>query len=83
MVWSQSRQIVLETLSWKKNPFTKMSWWSSSRCTPWAQAPVQKKKMGFFLMPKAFFTFLRKERDIYEEWVQSFLGKCMVFLPFH
>jgi hypothetical protein len=32
-VQSQPEQIVRETLSQKK-PFTKKSWWSSSRCRP-------------------------------------------------
>jgi hypothetical protein len=39
-VWSQTGQIVHETLSWKKS-ITKKGWW---RCRPWVQAPVPQKK---------------------------------------
>jgi hypothetical protein len=39
MVWNQPRQILHETLSWKK-PIIKKGWWSSSRCRPWVQIPV-------------------------------------------
>jgi hypothetical protein len=43
VVQSQPRQITCKTLSWKKS-ITKNGWWSSSRCRPWVQAPVLKKK---------------------------------------
>jgi hypothetical protein len=43
VVQSQPRQIVLETLSWKK-PITKKDWWSGSRCRHWVQAPVLKRQ---------------------------------------
>jgi hypothetical protein len=43
-VRGQPRQIVQETLSWKK-PITKRIWWSGSRCRSWVQIPhTQKKK---------------------------------------
>jgi hypothetical protein len=41
-VWSQSRQIILETLS-RKNPLQK-GWGSGLRCRPWVQTPVPQKK---------------------------------------
>jgi hypothetical protein len=40
---SQPRQIVRETLSWKKL-FTKTVCWSGSRCRPWVQTPQQPPK---------------------------------------
>jgi hypothetical protein len=47
VVWSQPRQIVHETLSQKNRSQKKkkmVSWWSGSRCRPWVQTPVLKKK---------------------------------------
>jgi hypothetical protein len=44
VIWSQTGQIVHETLSQKKT-ITKEGWWSISRCKSWVQAPVLKKKM--------------------------------------
>jgi hypothetical protein len=42
-VQNQPRQIVHETLSWKR-PSHKKGWWSGSRCGPWVQIQYQKKK---------------------------------------
>jgi hypothetical protein len=46
MVQSQPRQIVCETLSWKK-PISKKGWWSGSRCRPWVQAPATHTQKVF------------------------------------
>jgi hypothetical protein len=42
-VQSQPRQIVYETLSWKK-PITRKGWWSASRCRPSSNSSAIKKK---------------------------------------
>jgi hypothetical protein len=45
VIQSQPRQIVHETLPWKK-PFTKKYGWSGSSCMSWVQAPVQQKNQS-------------------------------------
>jgi hypothetical protein len=44
MFLSHPGQIFHKTLSKKKKTFTKKGWQSDSRCRPWVQTPVLKKK---------------------------------------
>jgi hypothetical protein len=89
--WSQPRQIVHETLSWK-NPITKKGWWRGLRCRPWVQTLVlrEKKKDNLVTMItasnlfvvckyhslwKGTWTFFYRKPDYY--YVAYVAGMCL------